>query len=255
VTDGWGIQGLADSSEPEPAVIDQRASPIDHVNGLGADESAASFMERLAVIREDPRIRSFALRRAGLGRRDIAEDALQETFFAVAKVRDPGRIDNLRVYFMRALSRQITQLLASLTAVPTAGIDEAEHVLPDSPPRSDPRSSRPTEDHAVRSTLASAWLTHLARLRRQPGTSVAGRSTEPLRYQRLIIGLAERTLLAALDGLVSSADSDGALLEAFPEWFGDPSCSRDTCYQRYSRARRDVRDLLMSIVSRDELVA
>jgi hypothetical protein len=291
VTDVWGDQGLAPADGPGPESADQPATPEGSVaEALGSQEPAPEvtdlqstqhepargntdppaalidqidgpvnggrppgFMERLAEICKDPKVRGFAIKRAGFGRSDIAEDAIQETFWAVAKVRDPSRIDNLRVYFLRALSREITQLLTATTLAPLPGIDDPGHALADSPERGDQWSGRPTEDRALRAAQASTWLGHLARLRQQPGTSVAGRSTDPLRYQRLIVALAESTLLATLDGLVSSADSDQALLYAFPEWFDDPSCSRDTCYQRYSRARRDVRDLLMSIVTRDEL--
>lgn len=42
---------------------------------------------------------------------------------------------------------------------------------------------------------------------------------------------------------------------AFPEWFGQPGHSENTCYQHLSRARRDVQDLLMAIISWDKFLS
>ena len=53
----------------------------------------------------------------------------------------------------------------------------------------------------------------------------------------MIVATAEKILHAAVDGLVNWADSDDALRAAYPDWFDEPGCTRDTYYQRLSRAR------------------
>ncbi|HEY1347048.1 MAG TPA: sigma factor, partial [Streptosporangiaceae bacterium] len=75
-----------------------------------------SFHDELTRIWRDPQIRGLALRRAG--RHDLAEDALQETYYSVARVKDPGRIENLRAFFCRALINQISHLRSQLNPIP-----------------------------------------------------------------------------------------------------------------------------------------
>ena len=49
----------------------------------------ARFRQELLAIREDPKVRNFALARAGDP--DLAKDALHETYCAVLRVRIPSR--------------------------------------------------------------------------------------------------------------------------------------------------------------------
>ena len=95
----------------------------------------------------------------------------------------------------------------------------------------------------------------LPRERGELATRVPGRSPDPGRYRDVIVAVAELVLLAIVAGDVSDADSNQALRAAYPQWFGEPGCADNTCHQRFSRARADVRDLLRAIISRDELCA
>jgi len=66
------------------------------------------FQQELLTIWKDPQIFRVALRHAGDA--DLAEDGLQETFYAVARVTDPQRIENLRAFFCTVLIRKIYHL-------------------------------------------------------------------------------------------------------------------------------------------------
>jgi hypothetical protein len=180
--------------------------------------------------------------------RDVAYDALQETYYAVARVRDPERITDLRKYFCRVLQRQVVELLEVAGPSPT---DDFDALLA---ARSNGVRSPggPAEDRAVRLVQATAWLRRLARL---PVVSVPGRSADSRRYQSAIVDIARCVLPALLEGAVSPADVDRLLADAYPEWFADASASRATYHQRLSRGRRDVRNVLASVVSREELVS
>ena len=63
----------------------------------------------------------------------------------------------------------------------------------------------------------------------------------------------EQRLCAAASSCVSWADSNEALQAAYPSWLDEDGCDLATIYQRLSRARRDVRLLLTSIVNRADL--
>ena len=103
--------------------------------------------------------------------------------------------------------------------------------------------------------LVQTWLDRFRAQRAQLHAAVPGRSPEPDRYRDLIVQTAGHILRAALDGHVSWADCNQALQAAFPDWFGQPGSAENTCHKRLSRARRDVQDLLRTIVSRDELLS
>src|SRR5579864_4712929 len=82
----------------------------------GSRVSPLSFRDQLAEIVADPEVRRLALRRAGS--RELAEDALQETFYAVARVRDPRRIESLRAFFCRSLINEINRQLVDPRPIP-----------------------------------------------------------------------------------------------------------------------------------------
>ena len=71
-------------------------------------DGRSEFLRQLLEIRQDPQVRSLARRRAVS--LDLAEDALQEAYYAVAKVKNPGQISNLRAYFCRVLVRKADEL-------------------------------------------------------------------------------------------------------------------------------------------------
>ncbi|HEX3490154.1 MAG TPA: hypothetical protein VHU92_12445 [Streptosporangiaceae bacterium] len=177
----------------------------------------------------------------------MAYDALQETYYAVARVREPEHITDLRKYFCRVLQRQVVELLEVAGPSPTDDVD----ALIAARSTGERRPGGSAEERAVRSVQAAAWL---GRLARRPAGSVPGRSADSRRYQCAIVDIARCVLPALLEGEVSSADVDRLLAHAYPEWFADASASRATYHQRLSRGRRDVRTVLASVVSREELL-
>jgi DNA-directed RNA polymerase specialized sigma24 family protein len=210
-----------------------------------------SFQDELAEIVADSGVWRLALRRAGS--RELAEDALQETFYAVARVKDPGRIESLRRFFCRALINEISHQLVDPRPIPLDDPETARGYRQQTVVLFGLAGSRPVEDEAVGRVLADTLLTRFRRARERLEAGVPGRSRDPGRYRSVIVAVAERILHAAVDGHVSRADSNTDLQHAYPDWFGEPGCARDTCYQRLSRARRDVRTLLLTVVSLDEL--
>ena len=60
-------------------------------------DGQSEFLRRLVEIRQDPQVRGLARREAGA--LDLAEDTMQEALYAVAKVKNPGGIENLGAYF------------------------------------------------------------------------------------------------------------------------------------------------------------
>ena len=210
----------------------------------------ASFQDELTRIWRDPEIRKLALRRAG--HRDLAEDALQETFYSVARVNDPSHIENLRAFFCRALINQISHLRGQLNPIP---VEDPEMLAG---PRQQwvqlsAAAARPVDDAAIWLQLAATWRKRIHRGHARLMAMVPERSADPRRYREVIVATAAKILYTAGDGQVNWADSDMALRAAFPGWFDEPGCKRDTYYQRLSRARSDVRVLLKAVVARDEL--
>ena len=93
----------------------------------GGGSAPRSFHDEVCQIREDLDIWRLAVRRAGSF--DLAEDALQDTFYAVARVRDPERIENLRAFFCRALIRQIAHLRGQLGPLPVEDPEAAIRIV------------------------------------------------------------------------------------------------------------------------------
>ena len=65
----------------------------------------SDYLEQLAAIREDPKVKKLARGRAGDP--ELAEDALQEAYYAVARLEDLEHIEDLRAYYCRVLLRTI----------------------------------------------------------------------------------------------------------------------------------------------------
>ena len=209
--------------------------------------AGGEFPRELLAIWQDPDVRRLALRRAGDP--DLAEDGLLAAAVAVAQVSDLTRILDLKAYYCRVLINEIYHLLGQLTAarpydpVTLAAMSDAKDSAP------------PPAEEAVTRMLVQTWLDRFRAQRAQLHAAVPGRSPEPDRYRDLIVQTAGHILRAALDGHVSWADCNQALQAAFPDWFGQPGSAENTCHKRLSRARRDVQDLLRTIVSRDELLS
>lgn len=198
------------------------------------------FAEDLVRVVSDPAVRRLAERRAGS--RELAEDALQETFWAVSRLKDPEIINDLRAFFLRALINQIAHLRARSTAMPVEDIslisDKVRGELP---------SRYSFESHVNLRLLAEEWLTRLERDHYLPMESIPARSDDPNRYRMAIAKAAKKVLLLLLEGDVSSADWNMILKDEYPQWWDEPGLGRNTFDQRFSRGRSDVRHLLQMV--------
>lgn len=204
--------------------------------------SASVFPSDLARVAVDPLVRQLAMRRAGS--RELAEDALQETYSVVARVKNPEDIRDLRAFFCRSLIREIDHQRARSTSIPVGDIEDVSeavelgrgHVQSDS-----------LENMASVRILADALLTRFERDRDQLMASVPGRSNDHRRYRMAIVEAAKKILLLLLEGHVSSADWNAILKSEYPQWCNEPGLTRNGFDQRISRSRRDVQDLLRQV--------
>ena len=200
---------------------------------------APGFPPELLAIWADSEVRKLAVRRAGDP--DLAQDALLEAVYAVARAGDIARIHDLKAYFCRVLINKVYRLRGQLAA----------------PRPYDPATapaSQPLDETAATRLMARTWVQSFSTDRDQLRNSVPGRSRQPARYRDLIVETAEHILRTALDGNVSWADCNATLQAALPDWFGRPGSAENTLHKHLSRARRDVQDLLKAVISRDELL-
>jgi hypothetical protein len=212
-----------------------------------ADRS--SYLDQLTLIREDPQVKKLA--RARAGDPDMAEDALQETFYLMAKIRQPQRIDDLRKYFYKVLIRSIYRLRGQLGAV---AVDDAGGLVDASGRGLGGEPSPPLFDEVTHTNMvARNWHDRLGKQRVALTGSVPGRSPEPGRYRDVIMTTAEGMLLAIVTGDFREVDLNLALRAAYPEWFAERRVAMGNIHQRLTRARSDIRDLLKTVISLDEL--
>jgi len=216
---------------------------------LSPSESAGQrdYLLQLAMIREDPRIRRLALSRA----RDPehAADALQETFCAMAR-QDYRKIDDLRKYFTRVLINEIYRLRRP-GPVSVGYIEEAVGA---SQWNAGGHSPPEAFDEAVCDRLLAQ--TRLRAFRAQRGSlahRIPGRSPDPRRYRAAILDCAEAMLAAAATDDLGDTDPDSVLHSEYPAWFAEEGCTKANIYQRFKRARDDLRAVLRPIVSPEDL--
>jgi DNA-directed RNA polymerase specialized sigma24 family protein len=213
-------------------------------------EWRAAFQQKLAEIREDPEVRSLARRHA----RDpaLAEDALQEAYWAVARMKRPEMIKDLRRYFCRVLINEVKHLRGQSRA---ALVEDFESLVEAHQDRAgcQPIPSPSVEDAAGTSILRRTWLERISAQQADLEAQVPGRSPRPDRYRSVIVAVAGRVFCTILSGDVSNADSDEALRAAYPDWFTEEGSTPDNHHQRFSRARADVRAVLKIVITRDEL--
>jgi DNA-directed RNA polymerase specialized sigma24 family protein len=205
-------------------------------------EWRAAFLQKLLEIREDPEVRRLSRRRAGDPA--LAEDALQEAYCAVADVKRPELIEDLRRYFCRVLINKVKHLRGELRAALVEDFENLADARQD-----DPAMPPPVDQTVVR----QAWLDRVTAQQTDLAARVPGRSSHPDRYRSVIVAITGQLLGTILAGAVSDADTDVALRAAYPEWFAEDEAKTDNLYQRLSRARTDVRALLKFVISRDEL--
>lgn len=209
-----------------------------------------SFHAELAKIYSDPAIWGLALRHAR--EHDLAQDALQETYYSVARVKDPGHIEDLRRFFCRALINEVKRMLARPGPIPVrdpetvAGTGQGVHP-------GTRAAVRPVDETAIFGQQAEAWLRRFHSERARLRALVPESSSDPERYRAVILAAAEEIVRAAGDGDVAEADSNASLRAAYPEWFDEAGCAATTRYKRLSRARHEIRALLKTIVSRGDL--
>jgi DNA-directed RNA polymerase specialized sigma24 family protein len=198
------------------------------------------FLLRLLAIREDPQVINIARWRAGDP--DIAEDVLQEAFYAIAKMKDPEKIGNLRAYFIQVLTHEIYHLRGQL---------KAATLVDDLTGQADARPA--FVDAVIRELLTQKWRERFAARRAHLIQAVPGHSRDQGRYRNVIVTVAEEVLIALVNREVSNADKDSLLCAAYPEWFADRRCSVDNAQQRLSRARADINSVLRIVVDRTDL--
>lgn len=217
---------------------------------IGPADARAAALQQLAEIQEDPPIQRLALRHAGHA--DVAYDALQSTYYAIARLKNLEQIDNLRPYFCKVLIHEVYRELGQLGAALVedfALVTEAGHGAVSLHP-----VSSPSIEDAVRIwLLAQCWFKRLADERDRLRAAVPARSGDPGRYRAVIYSAAEQVLRHGISGEPSDADSNGAFRAAYPEYFAQPDASANLLHQRFRRAREDLKALLQAVVRHDEL--
>jgi len=209
-------------------------------------DGRSDYLEQLAAIREDPKVKNLARRQAGDS--ELAEDALQETYYAVARMENPERIVDLRAYYYRVLMRNIHRLRSQLGAI----LIEDFGIVADTCQRKPGGEPPPLPfDEAVGShLLIQGFLRYLALHRATLTRMVPGRSPDAARYRDVIVTVVECIVRASVAGGLSDAEQNLAFRTLYPQWFAEAGGAIDNIHQRSSRARADVCRLLQEIVRR-----
>jgi DNA-directed RNA polymerase specialized sigma24 family protein len=214
------------------------------------DRAASGYRDELLDLWKDPAIRRFAQFRAGCP--ELAEDALQEVFYSLDRVKQPERIENLRAFFRKALAREIEHQRRQLGPRPVESPEMAAGYRRQDILWADP-ADRGVDKMAVMAVLAQTWLARFRQEREQLAAKVPDRSPRPGCYRSAVVEVAETILRSLVAGSVSSADCNEALQAALPSWFDAPGCSEHNRYQRLSRARQDTWALLKEVISHADL--
>jgi len=216
-------------------------------------DGRSGYLEQLAVIREDPKVKRLARGRAGDP--ELAEDALQETYYAVARMmarmENPERIEDLRAYYCRVLLRTIHKLRNQLGA---DLIDDFEAVADNRQRKPGGElPALPLDEMVASHLLIQDLLKYFARHGADLSRAVSARSPDPAHYRDMIATIAERLLLASAAGGLSDAEQNLALRTLYPEWFDEAVAAVNNVHQRFTRARADVDRLLLGFIKRGDL--
>lgn len=169
----------------------------------------------------------------------------------MARIKDPGGIEDLRAYFCRVLIRVINALRGQLGAIlPGDFVSIADACQGRASGGALPR---PVDEAVAGNLLARGWLERFTAERESLTAAVSCRSPDPGRYRELIVSVAEQVLRSIVTADVCDADGNPALRAAYPEWFAEDGGTAGNAHQRFSRARADVRSLLRAIIGRDDL--
>jgi hypothetical protein len=203
-----------------------------------------SFHDDLQRIRFDPVIRRLAERRAES--RELAEDALQETYLNVSQ-KSPQEIEDLSAYFIAALKREISHQLTYTARIAADDIESIreQRLTPTRCSRID------SVEHEVQmSRLAEAVLNRLECDREILIGAVPRHSPDPCRYRIAIIAAARAIVSLLWEASAISASWNATLKTIYPEWYVNSRPTAEVIDQWLSRARRDVRLLLSEIIGR-----
>lgn len=195
--------------------------------------------DELTALTADPIMRWRAQRLAG----DLAEDLLQQAWYAVMRRRARGPIVDLRAYFYTVMVRTAGRMRED---VARQGIPVDDPVAAAGPRRARELAAAPAEDEALRKLLNIARRELLRCRRAELWQLVPGCSPDPDWYRDVIVGIAE--LMLADDGPDSRAEVNAALAAAYPGWFAAPDATDATRLQRRRRGRVDIGRVLKAVL-------
>lgn len=196
--------------------------------------------EELAAIACDPGMRRAAWRLAG----DMADDLLQETWYAMARTAGRESIANPRGYFYKTMVNTWRHLRQDLArhGIPADDLDTAAGAA----------KRVPSAEHDALARLDTAARRGRLRARRaELWLAIPPYSPDPCRYRGVVMTVAEAAV--SEDGPVSRGELNEALVEAYPEWFGEPGVKPGTLQQRRCRARQAIRRLLAAVIGPNDL--
>lgn len=209
-------------------------------------DGRSDYLEQLAAIREDPKVKNLARSRAGDS--ELAEDALQETYYAVARLRNPERIVDLRAYYCRVLLRNIHRLRSQLGAILIEDFGVVADTCQRKPGGEPP--PLPFDDTVGSHLLIRDMLRYLAAHRATLSYTVPGRSPDPAPYRDVIVAVVDRVLVASVAGGLGDAEQNLAFRALYPQWFAEAGVAISNIHQRFARARVDVSRLVQEITRR-----
>jgi hypothetical protein len=165
-------------------------------------------------------------------------------------------IENLRAFFYVALIREIDHQLGRPAAIPDADISLTSDRYQSRTSLS-AQQPAPVEGDAQLRILADRVLAALERKRACDGLAslIPPRSGDPGRYRSAMAWAAKAIFALLVEGYVTAPDWNAILKTAYPQWCDEPGIAPDARDQRLSRARRDVQQLLRTVLSRDELAS
>jgi DNA-directed RNA polymerase specialized sigma24 family protein len=212
--------------------------------GTGSHQELAAVggYDELAEIASDPAMRRHARLLVG----EMAEDLLQETWYAVAQARTREPVTNLRGYFYRVMSNTAAHMREEISR---QGILVEDPATAAGPRRIRELAARSAESNALPRLLAGARRELLHRRRAELRQEIPACSPDSDRYREVILAVAEAAL--AEDGPVTLPEINDALAEAYPEWFDAADATVATKYQRRHRGRVDTGRVLAAVIGLD----